>query len=275
MDIICKIPDEWKHKIEFKNRSSLVMRYSPSIPSKTNRRRLALAWVAALLAASPALAIVGGQTVPAGPSPMLMILSDRGSVCSGVVIAHDTILTAAHCVTGGSAYRLHWRGADGRPVMEAPKRITIHPDYHSDAIAARSRSIDLAIVQAGQVLPDSFTSAPLPPSGQPPSPKDARLTIQGFGLSSESQADSIGTLRQIALPVVTPYGQGKLLLWLAGQANQGACTGDSGGGIFDRDGVLQAITVWSEGKGQARCGAMTQGIMLAPHRAWIDKTLKR
>ena len=220
-------------------------------------------------------AIVGGQSVPAGESPMLMVLSDRGTVCSGVVIAPDAVLTAAHCVTGGSAYRLHWRAVDGKPVMEEPKRITIHPDYHSDAIAARSRSIDLAIVHAKRALPDTFTQSQLPPANQPPAAKDTRLTIQGFGLSSESQPDSIGSLRQITLPVVTPYGQGKLLLWLAGQANQGACTGDSGGGIFDRDGVLQAITVWSEGKGQARCGAMTQGIMLAPHRAWIDKTLKR
>ena len=234
-----------------------------------------LALGAILITTAPVRAIVGGQSVPPGENPMLMVLSDRGSVCSGVVIGPDTVLTAAHCVTGGSAYRLHWRGADGKPVMEEPKRITIHPDYQSDAIAARSRSIDLAIVQVKRVLPDSFAPAKLPPSRQPPSPKDTRLTIQGFGLSSEAQPDSTGTLRQITLPVVTPYGQGKLLLWLAGQANQGACTGDSGGGIFDRDGVLQAITVWSEGKGQARCGAMTQGIMLAPQRAWIDKTLNR
>ncbi len=234
-----------------------------------------LALSATLLVTPPAGAIVGGQTVPAGDSPMLMVLSDRGTVCSGVVIAPDAVLTAAHCVTGGSAYRLHWRGTDGKPVMEEPKRITIHPDYHSDAIAARSRSIDLAVIQTKRALPDTFAQSQLPPANQPPQAKDTRLTIQGFGLSNESQADSIGSLRQITLPVVTPYGQGKLLLWLSGQANQGACTGDSGGGIFDRDGVLQAITVWSEGKGQARCGAMTQGIMLAPHRAWIDKTLKR
>jgi hypothetical protein len=248
------------------------MRPSQIQPRKATIR---LAFGALLLTASPASAIVGGQSVPAGESPMLMVLSDRGTVCSGVVIAPDAVLTAAHCVTGGSAYRLHWRGTDGKPVMEEPKRITIHPDFHSDAIAARSRSIDLAIIQTKRALPDAFTQSQLSPANQPPSAKDTRLTIQGFGLSSESQPDSIGSLRQITLPVVTPYGQGKLLLWLAGQANQGACTGDSGGGIFDRDGVLQAITVWSEGKGQARCGAMTQGIMLAPHRAWIDKTLKR
>ena len=231
--------------------------------------------LASLLNPAPVHAIVGGQNVPAGNGPMLMVLSDRGSVCSGVVIAPDTVLTAAHCVTGASAYRLHWRDGSGRPVMEDPGRITIHPDYHSNAITARSRSIDLAVIQTKRTLPEYFTAAALPAASQPPSPKDTRLTIQGFGLSSESQPDSVGSLRQITLPVVTPYGQGKLLLWLAGQNNQGACTGDSGGGIFDRDGLLQAITVWSEGKGQAHCGAMTQGLMLAPHRAWIDKTMKR
>jgi hypothetical protein len=164
-------------------------------------------------------------------------------------------------------------------VMEAPKRITLHPDYRPDAIASRKPSVDLALIQSQGPLPAQFTPAPLPDAKQPPSPKDSLLTVRGYGLTSESKPDSIGQLRDIRLPVVTPYGQGRLLIWLQGQGQQGACTGDSGGGIFDPQGRLHAITVWTEGpktaSGQSHCGSMTQGVLVAPQRNWIDTILKR
>lgn len=239
--------------------------------------RLALSGLAIPGLAVPASAIIGGQNLPPADHAVVMVLSDRGSVCSGVIIAPQAVLTAAHCVTGASAYRVHWRDSSGMPVMEEPKRIAVHPDYHPDAIANRTRSIDLAIIQTAQPLPPSFGIASLPAPNRSAPSRDTVLTIKGFGLTSEVRPESIGTLHRINLPVVTPYGQGKLLVWLAGKANQGACTGDSGGGIFDDDGLLVAVTVWSEGKkdNSTRCGAMTQGVLTAPHRNWIDKTLKR
>lgn len=234
---------------------------------------------AALMPHRPAIAIVGGQALPPTSGSMVMVLSDRGSVCSAVVIAPDAVLTAAHCVTGASAYRLHWRDGNGKPVLEEPRRIVVHPDYHADAISTRSRSIDLAIIQSRQALPSAFVPAMLPDARQPPSPKDSLLTVMGFGIASETKLDSEGTLREIRLPVITPYGQGKILIWLEGKNGQGTCTGDSGGGMFDKDDHLHAITVWTEvtrtSVGQSHCGKVTQGVLVAPHRAWIDKTLKR
>ena len=53
----------------------------------------------------------------------------------------------------------------------------------------------------------------------------------------------------------------------------GACTGDSGGPVLDPAGTLGAITAWAEGTGKARCGALTQGVLVAPQRGWIEGVL--
>ena len=60
----------------------------------------------------------------------------------------------------------------------------------------------------------------------------------------------------------------------AGKAGSGACSGDSGGPIFGADSSVVALTVWAEGAGKAGCGALTQGLLIAPQRGWIDGVMK-
>src|ERR1700709_1507191 len=105
----------------------------------TVRRLLAAAPPApSALAPHPASAIVGGDE-EAGPlaRSALMVLSSRGGVCSGVVVAPDAVLTAAHCVTGASDYRVHFRGEDGQPVLLDPAGLAVHTGYDKGAMAGR------------------------------------------------------------------------------------------------------------------------------------------
>ena len=221
-----------------------------------------------------ALAIIGGQEAPAMRPHLIMIVSDHGSMCSGVVIERRTVLTAAHCVFGPGSYRLHWRDENGQAVLAEPARITLHPDYHADAAKTRQRSIDLAVITSKDDLPAFFTPATMMPAQTPPPAKDRPLAIVGYGLTHEHNPNSAGVLNTVTLPVIMPYGQGRILVWL-GNAQAGACGGDSGGGIFTEDKQLIAITVWSEGQGKNLCGSLTQGLLIAPQRAWIAKQLGR
>ncbi len=221
-----------------------------------------------------AQAIIGGQEAPGLRPHLVMIVSDRGSFCSGVVIARRTILTAAHCVFGQGSYRLHWRDAQGQAVLAEPARITLHPDFHADAAKTRQRSIDLAVITSKEDLPASFVPAPLVPAATEPPAKGQILTLAGYGLSQERDPNSTGVLKSVALPVIMPYGQGRILVWLGNQKD-GACGGDSGGGIFTTEGRLLAVTVWSEGQGKNLCGALTQGLLIAPQHVWITKQLER
>ena len=54
----------------------------------------------------PAVAMVGGapDAEPAIARRIALIVGSRGTACTGVVIARDLVLTAAHCVLPGADY---------------------------------------------------------------------------------------------------------------------------------------------------------------------------
>lgn len=227
---------------------------------------------------SPALAIVKGQPEPTLAAQAVMVLGSKGSFCSAVILDRTTLLTAAHCVTGSQDYRVHWRDRDGLPVLHEPKAIAVHPGYSKGAEKNRKRSIDLALIQLKEPLPASFRPATLSPA----IPKSGdTFVVAGYGLSTEQDPRTGGVFRAAPLQVIEPYGPSSILVWLTdpatgrSQSGSGACTGDSGGPIFDTAGALVAITIYAEGAGKAQCGALTQGLLLAPQRGFIDATLKR
>ena len=231
-----------------------------------------------LICATPAAAMVKAQPDKQFAPHAVMVLGSKGSFCSAVVLKQDVLLTAAHCVTGSSDYRVHWRNADGTPVLEAPTAIAVHPGYAKDAAQARKRSIDLAMVKLQSPLPAMFDRIEL--SDMTPRAGDT-LLVAGYGLANENDPATSGVFRVASLSVIEPYGPSSILVWLSDPASgpkaagAGACTGDSGGPIFDSAGALVAVTVYAEGPGKARCGALTQGLLVQPQRRFIDATLKK
>lgn len=225
--------------------------------------------LAVALATASAQAIVGGAE-DAGPlsRESVMVLSSNGGVCSAVIVAPDVILTAAHCVTGADQHRVHFRDGGGEPVLIVPAAKAVHPGYDAKAIEKRTRSIDLALLRLPAPLPAPFQSATLG-MGRPP--KGDAVTVAGWGLSREGEAKTTGTFRAASLAVNEPYGPSDILLWLDGKG-AGACQGDSGGPIASGDAVV-AITSWSAGTKAARCGGLTQGILVGAQRAWIDRVV--
>jgi S1-C subfamily serine protease len=233
---------------------------------------LRLPLLALLVAGSPqpAAAVVGG--VEGGPlaRAAVMVLTDRGGVCSAVAVSPDALLTAAHCVPAGQSLRVHWREG-GQPVLVEPMSVARHPGFRANAVRERTRSIDLALVRLREPLPARFGVASLSGGGTPRA--GAAVTVAGFGLSREGDASSTGIWRSAGLDVVEPYGPSTVLLWARGPNGAGGCQGDSGGPIVAPDGAVVAVTSWSTGRQGRQCGALTQGVLIAPHRDWIDRTL--
>jgi len=215
-----------------------------------------------LLAAVPARAIVGGTEAP--PGGAVMVLSSKGGVCTGLVLAPDTVLTAGHCAAAGE-HRVHFRDAAGAPVLVEIAARAVHPGYDAGAAKARRRSIDLALLRTATPLPARFAPATL--SAAMPRAGDS-LTLSGYGAARPGDPRSTGTYRSVALPVIEPYGPSRILVWLRGEAG-GACQGDSGGPIAAPDGAVLALSVWIGGS----CGGLTQGVLLGPQRGWIDERL--
>jgi len=223
-----------------------------------------------LCAATSAQAVVGG-TVDEGPlsRATVMVLSSNGGVCSGIVLAADVVLTAAHCASGAAEHRVHFRDEQGQPILLEPSAKEIHPDYDAKAVERRTRSIDLAILRVPTPLPDRFSAATLSSSL---ASKDAQIFVGGYGAARENDARSTGTFRAAQLRVVKPYGPSKILVWAKGDDNAGACNGDSGGPISHGSAVF-ALTTWTTGAKGRSCGSYTQGILLGPQRDWIDRVL--
>ncbi|WP_244973613.1 S1 family peptidase [Methylobacterium bullatum] len=211
-------------------------------------------------------------TAPAGAA--VMVLSSNGGVCTGIVVAQDAVLTAGHCVAvgsrrGGAEHRVHFRDEAGQPVLVDLAARAVHPGYDAGAIAGRRRSIDLALIRTATPLPGRFRPTPLstalPRAGE-------SLVLSGYGVSKPGEARTTGTFRSAVLPVVEPYGQSRILVWMkpSGGAS-GACQGDSGGPIATTPGAPPlAVSAWVGG---GACGSISQGVLLGPQREWIDRVL--
>jgi len=217
-----------------------------------------------------ATAIVGNSADGAKwQNQVVMVLSrsdSRAGFCSGVVLTRNIILTAAHCVSNARDTRVY---LSGQPLLPL-SRVAKHAGFHTDAARTRSRSIDLALLETAEALPADFTAPAF--VGAVRYKIGAEFEIAGFGVSREGDAITSGTLRARRVKLRAPLSS--ILLWLDDpQHDTGACTGDSGGPVFTHDGKLAAIIAFAEGSGTRQCGKLTQAVLIAPHREWIEKVV--
>jgi S1-C subfamily serine protease len=242
------------------------------------RRSSALLPSLAIFAASSAGAVVGPAHDGAAFSDRIVMVLSRGGegsgFCTGVVLSPRIVLTAAHCLRPAADMLVHYRDAGGQPVGIAVAATAAHPLYRADAIARRVVSIDVGLIETATPLATAFQPAVLA-EGDAPSIGEA-ATVVGYGLGEEGRPKTGGALRAAALRIREPAS--KILLWASDpeDGGAGACSGDSGGPIFAEDGkTVLAIVAWTSGGKGHKCGALTQGPLIAPLRGWIDKIVNR
>src|SRR6266853_4478821 len=230
------------------------------------RRRTESVLCVVLAMSGPAVAMVGGAP-PADPAVarhVVLLVGSRGNSCSGVAIARDLVLTAAHCVPAGADYKLVIFDAAHQPQLNDITTVTRHPQFDLKMLLAHRATADLALLKLAAALPPAFAAAPLARPDRVVAVGD-EFIVAGYGVTVRGDGRTGGTARAATLAATGQPGTLQVRLFdpatKGERAGLGACTGDSGAPVFrDVGGALAVIGVvsWTTGPNLGDgCGGLT------------------
>ena len=154
----------------------------------------------ALSLSTPAPAIVGGgaPSTDGVARSVVTIVSTRGNVCTGAVIAPKIVLTAAHCIHPGATYRVV-DNTSSSPKFQIVKTVAVHPAYKVQAMQAHRATADVALLQLDAPAIGK-TPAVVGTPGIPVA-VGGRFTVAGIGINVRGTESGVGTVRVAGLVV--------------------------------------------------------------------------
>jgi secreted trypsin-like serine protease len=223
-----------------------------------------------LLLCVPAHSIVGG--VPIADRLLArhaVLLFNRHGMCSGVVLAPDLVLTAAHCAELGKGGRIA-----GKPAVEVMD-VAVHPQY---VHGTQSVTPDIALLKLARPLPPPLVPAIL---NVRPVFEGENLFIVGFG-KAERDEKRVSFMPRMAMLSVAEQSADLLMLTDPGHAGLmiadrsgkiSGCDGDSGAPAFTMRGGVAAVAGVLSGSNRD-CGGITYIIPTLTYLGWIRDTAR-
>ncbi len=212
-----------------------------------------------LLGCSNAHALTGADPDAVTVQRFTVVVAGTKGRCTGVVLAQDIVLTAAHCLEAGKLRVV----TSVRPAAFIDvTRAVPHPNYK----ATERGSPDLAVLQLAKPLPGRFSPAHLEPRWVG---EHADLIVAGYGKSADNDKGANPILRTVLQHVATRTSS-YLTLTGVGESAAGAAPGDSGGPVFSYRGLYALVAIMV-----GHADRYTIAISIAPNYAWIRQTMER
>ena len=222
---------------------------------------------AAVFRADRAAALVGADLADRTIQRYTIAVGSLKGRCTGVVLAQNIVLTAAHCIVPGEKLWVGDQVGDGSRTL-APSRLSAVDEAVPHPLFSRkdSGSPDLAILRLATALPDRFIPATL--SARHLAEGD-NLIAAGYGKASAEDTRPALVLRMVLLRVTNAF-RGWAILTSTGEDRAGGAPGDSGGPLFAYRGMhtLVGLIVSVSDK-------RTRAVALAAHYGWIKETQER
>lgn len=239
--------------------------------------------LAAAVLPGPVAAMVGGAA-PAGDGvgrSVVMILGSYGTACTATAVAHDLLLTAAHCVQPGADYKLVGSAPGEPPVLKDIARIERDPQFDLKRLFGHLATADVALIKLPESLPARIPPVRIGGDSETVMVGDT-LVVAGYGVTVRGDGRTGGTVRAATLAVTGQPGPLQIRLFDPKTKDEspglGACAGDSGApALRDTDGTLTIVGVvsWSTGpKLSGGCGGLTGITPLVRYRNWIVNTAR-
>ena len=222
---------------------------------------------AAVFRADRATALVGADLADRTIQRYTIAVGSPKGRCTGVVLAQNIVLTAAHCIVPGEKLWVGDQVADGSRNL-APSRLSAVDEVVAHPLFSRkdSGSPDLAVLKLATPLPDRFIPATL---GARHLAEGDNLIAAGYGKASAEETRPALVLRMVLLRVTNAF-RGWAILTATTEDRAGGAPGDSGGPLFAYRGMhtLVGLIVSVSDK-------RTRAVALAAHYSWIKETQDR
>ncbi|XP_070383853.1 mite allergen Der f 3-like isoform X2 [Dermacentor albipictus] len=240
---------------------------------------------------TPASRIVMGRAIPRTRLPWIVYIESTRyltpttrtkQVCGGSLIAHNYVVTAAHCVVDSEGKKAHkvviyYNATKPQQGPEVRAEVIImHPNYDDDTLENDIALLKESLYIDHFVRPVCLPEEELNLTGQP-------VTIAGWGYTAENKTAMSYKLRRINRKIL-PYTRCEETLvekWQAplfnssvilctSSTDKDACKGDSGGPVtMWRHGLGYQVGIVSFGLGCARPNGTSLHTNLHFYLPWI------
>jgi len=224
--------------------------------------------ITALAHIEPAASLVGADLADLSLQRYTVSVASAKGKCTGVVLAQDIVLTAAHCTRDAKNLVVGGNRGSGSPtdppVPLSPVIRAIESPAYNEKLPG---STDLAMLKLAKPLPDRFSPAFF---GGPVPRNDDDLIAVGYGKSAAVDPKAGTILRMVVLRVSEKFPTYYTLV-RSGEEAAEAGAGDSGGPVFTYRGMTALVAIMVGYSSSHR----TVAIPIAPNFAWINETMAK